>query len=292
MRAIRQTTLLRAVSISGVGLHTGAEARATLRPAGADSGIVFRRNGAAIPACVAAISDTRLGTTLADAGGACVRTVEHLMAAVAIASIDNLVVDVAGDEMPILDGSAAPWLDAIEGAGLDRLDAPRMFIKVLSPVEESNGVRSIRAIPHDGRRLEIAIDFGAGAIGAQSLTIDLDDAASLRRLARARTFCHLADIEAMRGAGLGNGGSLDNAIVVDGDRILNPAGLRDPDEFVLHKALDLVGDLALAGAPILGAIVARQPGHGLNACFLRKLLGDGSASERVGAFPPVARAIA
>lgn len=293
MHALQQTTLAKAVFLSGTGLHSGAPCRAALRPARADLGVVFRlankdRPASLIPASVGAIAATRLSTSLADASGATIATVEHLMAAVMITGVDNLLVDVSSAELPILDGSAAPFVEAIDRAGVKQLSAARQSIKLMAPIEVSDGDRRIRATPYDGRLLDIAIAFDDAAIGAQSLSIDLDDAPSMRRLAQARTFCRLADVDAMREAGLSRGGSLDNAIVVDGGRILNPQGLRDPAEFALHKALDLIGDLRLAGAPILARIEARRPGHDLNARFLKRLFADRAALERVVA--PVAAA--
>ncbi len=298
MRAIQQTTLARPVTLSGEGLHSGAPCRATLRPAPANAGVRFRvpdsESGVSglIEAIVSSIAGARLCTTLAGGPGRSIATVEHLMAALSIAGVDNLVVEVDGAEMPILDGSAAPFIAAIERVGVKRLAAAREAIRIMAPVEVSDGDRLIRAEPYEGRILDVAIAFDDEAIGAQSLSIDLDDRTAMRRLSQARTFCRLADVTAMREAGFSRGGSLDNAIVVDGDRILNPAGLRDPEEFALHKALDLVGDLRLAGAPIIGRIVARRPGHDLNARFLRRLIGDRAAYERVVMTVPAARAIA
>lgn len=288
MRAVRQSTLAKSVTLSGVGLHSGELCRVTLCPASADTGVVFRILGAdgmcksdPIAAVAASIGDTRLGTSLRGADGSEVRTIEHLMAAVAIFSLDNVLVDVEGSEVPILDGSAAPFLDAIECAGISLTGPARTALKIVLPVEVRDGERSIRATASERRVLDVSIDFPDKAIGAQSLTIDLDDLSSMRRLAGARTFCRLCDVNAMREAGLSLGGSLENAIVVDGERVLNDKPLRDPNEFALHKALDLVGDLALAGAPIIGRIEAVRPGHDLNARFLRRLMAERAAFERI-----------
>ncbi len=276
MRHARQTTLAAAVAVSGVALHSGAMARATLRPAVADRGVVFHVRDPAgattmIEANAASIVDTRLCTRLGDGAGASIGTVEHLLAALSICGVDNVDIEIDADEMPILDGSAAPYVEAIERAGLASLAAPRRMITITQPIEVRDGDRSIRAEPADGRLLDVRIDFDDAAIASQTAILDLDDPADRALLARARTFCRLADVEAMRASGLSKGGSLDNAIVVDGARILNDGGLRDPREFVLHKALDLVGDLRLAGAPIVGRIHARRPGHDLNARFVRAL---------------------
>jgi UDP-3-O-[3-hydroxymyristoyl] N-acetylglucosamine deacetylase len=267
-----QTTLARAAVAEGVGLHSGASARVTLRPAAPGRGIVLRRAGAGeIVAGHDAISCTDHNTGLGE-GERRVATVEHLMAALALAEIDNILVEIDGPELPALDGSAAPWLDAIFAAGIRDLDVPRETIRVTAPVvvEDAAG-RSVRAEPCDGRIIEVSISFRDAAIGAQKVTLDLDNPADVRRVASARTFCSRADIEALRAKGLSRGGSLDNAVVVDGDSILNPSGLRDPLEFALHKALDLIGDLRLAGAPIIGRIIAVRPGHDLNARFLAAL---------------------
>ena len=299
MRVIRQSTLARRVSLSGVGLHTGETSRVTLCPAAEDSGVVFfrtdadgNRNGAPIAATIAMIGDTRLGTSLLPAEGRSVRTIEHLMAAVSLAAIDNLEVEIAGDELPILDGSAAPYLDALVRAGTRRQRSAQTVIKIISPIEVSDGERLIRATPCERRLIDVSIQFSDRAIGAQSLSLDLDDPAAIRRLANARTFCRLSDVTAMRAAGLSLGGSLDNAIVVDDGKILNEAPLRDPHEFALHKALDLVGDLALAGAPIIGRLEAIRPGHDLNARFLRRLLAENACIERSAAGVSLVRATA
>lgn len=266
-----QTSLARPVVIEGVGLHSGAPARVTLQPARAGRGVVFRRQDAGeVAASPEAISITAFNTGIGQ-GARAVGTVEHLMAAIALADIDNVAVDIDGPELPALDGSAAPWLNAIIEAGLRRLDAPRETIRILAPVAVEDAGRSIRAEPFDGRIVEVSIAFPDAAIGAQKVRLDLDDAGDIRRVACARTFCRRADIDQMRAKGLGLGGSLDNAVVVDGDRVLNPSGLRDSHEFALHKALDLIGDLKLAGAPIIGRIVAVRPGHDLNARFLGAL---------------------
>ena len=286
MRLVSQSTLERPIALSGVGLHSGAPCRVTLRPGRADAGINFYgmsengEQGVPIAADVAAVCETRLGTCLRGADGRIVRTVEHLLAAIAIASIDDLSIEIDGPEIPAMDGSAGPFLDAIDQAGRKTLAAARRALKVTAPIEVRDGERFIRATPDDRRRLDVSIAFAETAIGAGTVSLDLDRPESLRRLARARTFCRLSDIEAMSEAGLGRGGSLDNAIVVDGDRILNAEGLRDPDEFVLHKALDLVGDLALAGAPIIGRIEAMKPGHDLNIRFLRQLAARAAADAR------------
>lgn len=280
MKHLSQTTLAHPAFVEGVGLHSGARAHVTLRPAPAGRGAVFRRGAAGeIAARRDAVSSTHFNTGLGS-GEARVATVEHLMAALALAEIDNVLIDVEGPELPALDGSAAPWLDAIFEAGVATLDAPRETLRILAPVSLEAADRSIRAEPYDGRIVEVSIAFEDAAIGAQRVRLDLDNPADIRRVARARTFCRRADVEAMRAKGLSLGGSLDNAVVVDGERVLNPSGLRDSHEFALHKALDLIGDLRLAGAPIIGRIIAARPGHDLNARFLTALSGAGAAVIR------------
>lgn len=287
MRKARQKTLSKSVALEGIGLHTGMPCRAFIRPAPADSGIRFvcGRNGElnqpAIAARVENVFDTRLGTSLRSRDSKVARTIEHLMAACALAGIDNVDIEIDGPELPILDGSAAPFAEAMLQAGAIEQDAPRRLLRVTAPFELRDGERFIKASPHDGRIIEIAIEFDEAVIGEQTARLDLDDDISVRRLSSARTFCRLADVDAMRSAGLALGGSLDNAIVVDGERILNDSGLRDPDEFALHKALDLVGDLALAGAPIIGRIEAVRPGHDLNVRFVAGLLAAACCIEWV-----------
>jgi UDP-3-O-[3-hydroxymyristoyl] N-acetylglucosamine deacetylase len=279
MSAADQTTLASPATLSGVGLHSGVMARATLRPAGAGSGVVFRvAIGGAPPSLIRAdaanVIDTRLCTRLGDGAGRSIGTIEHVLAALSICSVDNVLIDVDANEMPILDGSAAPYVEAIGRAGISPQQALRRAIVIDAPFEVVDGARSIRAEPDDGRLLSVEVKFEAGAIGAQGVRLNLGDQRDLVKLARARTFCRLSDVEAMRAKGLARGGSLDNAIVVDGARILNAGGLRDPDEFALHKALDLVGDLRLAGVEIIGRIAARRPGHDLNVRFVRALLAS------------------
>lgn len=291
MRKETQTTLIKAGAVEGVGLHSGAPARIALAPAAAGSGIVFRRAGKTpfetpesdIAARPDNVADTRRGVTLKNASGASVMTVEHLLAAFAICGVDNALVEIDGPEVPILDGSAAPFIWLIEDCGLARLEAPREPIIVAAPIREEAGDRFIAVEPYDGRLIEIEIDFADPAIGRQSVSLSLDDAeTAMRRLGSARTFCTLGEVEAMRAAGLGLGGSLDNAVVVDGGRLLNEEGLRDPAEFALHKALDLVGDLSLAGAPIVGKITARKPGHDLNTRLARLLFDRKAAATGAG----------
>ncbi|HBS32932.1 MAG TPA: UDP-3-O-[3-hydroxymyristoyl] N-acetylglucosamine deacetylase [Parvularcula sp.] len=291
MRYAQQTTVARDALIEGVGLHSGVTAHVRLRPARAGQGVIFQRAGApAVAAAADAVSNSRFNTGLGE-GAARVATVEHLMAAIALAGIDNILVEIDGPELPALDGSAAPWLELLASAGVRTLGAPREEIRILAPVTlDAGDGRIIRAEPFDGRILDVAIDFAEAAIGAQRVVLDLDDPADVRRVARARTFCRREDIERLRASGLSLGGSFDNAVVVDGAAVLNPSGLRDPLEFALHKALDLIGDLRLAGAPVIGRVIAERPGHDINARFLAALGGDGVARGPAAESPVRVRA--
>jgi len=272
-----QMTLAGEARLSGLALHSGKICKIRLRPAPADRGIVFLTPPAGggkmteIPAHASSIIDTRLCTRLG-AGAQSIGTVEHLLAAASILGVDNMIIETDADELPIFDGSAAPYVEAMKSVGLSQNWAPRRAIRIMERIEVRDGQRSIIAEPFDGREIDVSIDYPDAAIGAHHLTLDLDSPDALFRLAAARTFCRLSDVEAMRDAGLSLGGSLENAIVVDGANILNEEGLRDPQEFALHKALDLVGDLRLAAAPVIGRIIAVRPGHDLNARFVRLLL--------------------
>ncbi|MEL6371737.1 MAG: UDP-3-O-acyl-N-acetylglucosamine deacetylase [Pseudomonadota bacterium] len=269
----RQMTLATTASLEGIGLHTGHRVKIVFRPGQPNTGIVFALNGAFIPASPRAVAETHLGTRLQNSDGVTVQTVEHLMAAVAFAGVDNLIVEMDACEPPAVDGSAAPFLDVLERAGLVELPAPRHHLKVTKPIEVRDGDRFIVAMPDDCQIVKTSIEFDDSVIGCQQIEIDVTDQFLIRRrLATARTFCRLKDIEMMRQAGYSRGGSLDNALVVDGDRLMNASGLRDPQEFVLHKALDLIGDLRLLGAPVIGKIVAHKCGHDLNTRFARHLL--------------------
>ena len=288
-----QRTLARSVGLSGVGLHGGAPARLTLRPAPAGSGVVFCRIDVAdrdqrVPATWDRVSDTRLNTTIANAEGVSVSTIEHLMAALAAAGVDNALIDIDGPEIPIMDGSSAPFLRAIRSVGLVDLDAPRRAIRVLRPVSVRKGDAVASLSPAERFEIGFSIDFADAAIGAQTGEIAVDGDSFARELADCRTFGRLAEIEHLRKMGLALGGGLHNAIVVDGARVLNPEGLRRADEFVRHKMLDAVGDLALAGAPIVGRYEGARAGHETTNLLLRALFADASAWEWVEA-PGAAR---
>lgn len=273
-----QHTVAHAASCLGVGVHSGAPARLTILPAPAGSGITFVRADLAehnrIPALYNAVTDTRMCTVLANSAGTSIATVEHVMAALHGCGVDNAEVHVDGPEIPIMDGSSAPFVALIEQAGLLAQDATRRFIKVLRPVRvEENGKWSSLA-PADVRTYEFEIDFASKAIGRQTRSFALQDGSFGAELSAARTFGFLHEVEAMRKMGLGRGGSLENAVVIDGDAIMNEGGLRHEDEFVRHKLLDSVGDLALAGAPIIGAFHSAKGGHAMNNKLLHALFAD------------------
>ncbi|WP_043828924.1 UDP-3-O-acyl-N-acetylglucosamine deacetylase [Muricoccus aerilatus] len=280
----RARTLKSAIGCVGVGLHSGLRASLTLRPARAGDGIVFRRTdlGLDIPARFDAVTDTRLCTALGD-GDARIGTIEHVMAALAALGVTDAVVEVDGPEVPILDGSAAPFVFLLDCAGLVELAAPAAKIEVLRTIRVTDGEGPNAAwaelSPGSGPGLEaeLSIDFGATAIGRQALSMSVTEEGFRAVLADARTFTLAEDIARLRSVGLARGGSLANAVVVDGPLVVNPGGLRHADEFVRHKLLDAVGDLALAGAPLRGRFRGHRSGHGLNNRVLRALFADPSA---------------
>lgn len=289
-----QRTLKTSIDCVGVGLHSGTKARLTLSPALPGSGIVFRRadlpRSPAMPARFDYVSDTRLCTTLAlpDCPEVRVGTVEHVLAALAGAGVDNAVVSVDGPEVPILDGSAASFLFLLDCAGLLLQDRPGEEIEVLRPVRVAADTAFAELRPHadssgEGLDLALSIDFAAPAIGRQALSLHLSPGSFRGELASARTFVQAEQIARLREGGLARGGSLDNAVVVDEARVLNPGGLRMRDEFVRHKALDAVGDLALAGARLRGRFIGHCSGHGLNNRLLRTLFADSRNWRRTGA---------
>jgi len=282
MKMRSQTTLKVPVLLSGVGVHCGLQTYITIKPSVANTGVVFVRrdlveagfseDAAEILAKPESVSSTQLGTTIQNSDGVSVSTIEHFMAALAICEIDNVTVEVTGPELPILDGSAQPFVEALLAAGTVSLQAPCPMLFPSESIEERLGDRFISFEPAAERRLEVTIAFEDEAIGVQSIALDLDNLALLQeRMAPARTFCLLKQVEAMKAAGLGLGGSLENAVVVDDGRVLNRGNLRDPQEFVLHKALDLVGDLQLLGGPLAGQIKAYKPGHDLNTRFAHRI---------------------
>jgi UDP-3-O-[3-hydroxymyristoyl] N-acetylglucosamine deacetylase len=283
---LRQRTLKAIVAASGVGLHTGRKVRIAMRPAGIDTGIVFRRMDLAaaieIPARAELVGETRLSSCLVR-DGAKVYTVEHLMSALGGLGVDNAYIDIDGPEVPIMDGSAAPFVLLLQQAGIEQQAAPKRFLRVLKCIEVSDGDKWARIEPHEGYRLSFSIDFRHPVIdrSTQSVTVDFAETSYLKEIARARTFGFMQDVENLRENGLALGGGLDNAVVLDEYRVLNSEGLRFADEFIRHKLLDAVGDLYLLGKPLLGAFSAHKSGHGLNNRLLRALLADRSATQIV-----------
>jgi UDP-3-O-[3-hydroxymyristoyl] N-acetylglucosamine deacetylase len=276
-----QHTLAAPVRCSGVGLHTGRALAIHIHPAPPDSGVRMRRTDLpgqpAIPATWAYAQETPLCTTLAD-GTTRIATVEHLLAALAGLGVDNATIDVDGPEVPVMDGSAAPFVFLIECVGVAAQPALRRAIRLTKTVAVADGQRSAALEPAPaGLTVDFEIAFDSPVIGHQARRTELDAATFKRDLARARTFGFLADVEQLRAAGLALGGSLDNAVVIDGDRVLNDGGLRYPDEFVRHKILDCVGDLFLAGAPLIARFTGRRTGHALNRRLLAKVFADPEA---------------
>ena len=287
---LQQRTLKTLTKAVGVGLHSGQRVELTLRPAQPDTGIVFRRidlpQPVDIPVSAQAVSDTRLASTISN-GGAKVHTVEHLMSACAGLGIDNLYVDITAEEVPILDGSSASFVFLLQSAGIELQKAPRRFIRVIETVEVSEGsgdtVKWARLAPYHGYKLSFEIDFAHRVVDStgQRVEFDLSSGSYMRDIARARTFGFTKDVEMMRANGLGLGGSMDNAIVMDDYRVLNSDGLRYDDEFVKHKILDAMGDLYLLGKPLLAEYSAFRSGHALNNRLLRALLARTDAYEIV-----------
>lgn len=273
-----RTTVRSSIPLSGIGLHTGRPVRLTIRPAGVDHGIWFRRtdvegNGT-IPARHDAVRPSPLCTLLENEAGVSVSTVEHVMAALAGCGVSDAVVDVDGPEVPILDGSAAGFVSAILRTGLRRFDAPVRAIEVVRRVAFENGGAYAELAPAAELEIDFSIDFPDPAIGRQRKAMRLGNGAFMRELADSRTFCRQADVDAMRAVGRALGGSLDNAVVFDGARVMNPDGLRHADEAVRHKMLDALGDLALAGAPILGRLTTVRGGHASTNRVLHALFAD------------------
>lgn len=290
---IMQTTLAREVALKGVGVHAGVEATLTLKPAAANTGVVFSRTFADSAPRKAAVNwksvqATDLATVLGDRSGALVSTVEHLLAAFAGLGVDNALVEIDGPEVPILDGSAARFVQAVDEAGLATLSARRKFLKVLKPVRVENGASFGELRPYDaGFRLEVEIDFAHEAIGRQRFAATMSPSVFRRELSAARTFGFFSDVERLRAAGYARGAALENTVCLDDNGVMNEGGLRYTDEFVRHKALDAVGDLALAGLPLLARYSSYRGGHKLNAAMVSALLSDRSNYAIVEGARPV-----
>jgi UDP-3-O-[3-hydroxymyristoyl] N-acetylglucosamine deacetylase len=293
MKPTHQTTLRDRVIVSGgIGVHSGKPVRLVLNPAEANTGLVFQRTGLAnggsrrIEARHTKVTMTDLCTVIGEDGKNLVATIEHLVAALRGLNVDNCLIEVDGPETPIMDGSAEAFVDAIDSVGIRQLAAPRRYIKILKKVriEHGRGYSELRPAT-SGFRLDVEIDFTNPVIGRQRKILDLEPHGFRRELARARTFGFLADVEKLTRMGFALGASLDNSVGIDGDRILNPEGLRYTDEFVRHKMLDAVGDLALAGAPLIGAYQSYCGGHKMNIAVLDALFADRSAWRWVEAVP-------
>ena len=278
---IRQRTLGNVIRATGVGLHSGEKVYLTLRPAPDDQGIVFRRVDldpvVEIPGHALSVTDTQMATRLGEGVGS-ISTVEHFLSAVSALGIDNLTVDVNRAELPIMDGSAAPFIFLMQSAGIREQDSPKKFLKILKPVEVRHPDKFARLQPFEGYRITFAIEYDHPSIpkDQQSISVDINTTGFIREVSRARTYGFMRDIEFLRKNDLAKGGSTDNAIVLGEDGILNEGGLRYTNEFVKHKVLDAVGDLCLAGHNLVGEMVAKKSGHGLNNELVRALLADPS----------------
>ncbi|MBC7143645.1 MAG: UDP-3-O-acyl-N-acetylglucosamine deacetylase [Rhodobacteraceae bacterium] len=278
-----QTTIRSAVTFTGRGLHSGLRARMTVHPASVEYGVWFRRTDvigrdAMVQAHWSSVSNARLCTVISNAAGTSVATVEHVMAALAGCGIHNALIEIDGPEVPILDGSSAPFAAAILARGVRELDAPLRCFEILEPVEIRDGDALARLEPAETLEIDFEIDFADAAIGHQRKRLSMSNGAFLRELSDCRTFCRQADVEAMQANGLALGGTPgENAVVFDGDRVLSPGGLRRADEPVRHKMLDALGDLALAGAPILGRYTGNRAGHAMTNRLLRALFANPAA---------------
>lgn len=272
---IYQKTLSTEITFDGVGLHTGKHCTVTLRPAKSDTGIIFYRvdRGNIIRLSPFAVVDTTFATTIGY-NGTRIKTIEHLLAVLSAFEIDNIFIDVNGPEIPALDGSAAEIAKIILEAGLTVQSSPKMIIEIIKPVSFEEGKSSIVALPHNGRKFSQTIEFNNDFLGKQHFSIELSAQAFVSEVAPARTFGFLKDVEMLRQHGLGRGGSLDNAVVIGDDGILNPSGTRFVDEFVRHKTLDCIGDMYLCGFQVYGHIIAERAGHTSNVKFLKKLLNS------------------
>ena len=283
---IKQRTLKNVIRATGVGLHTGEKVYLTLRPASSDTGIIFRRidltDPVEIRACPENVSDTRLSTTL-ESNGARVSTVEHLMSAFAGLGIDNAYVDLTAAEVPIMDGSAGPFVFLVQSAGIAEQSAPKRFMRIKKVIRVQEGDKWACFEPFEGFKVSFAIEFNHPTFrnSTQNASVDFSTTSFVKEVSRARTFGFMGDLEALRAAGLARGGGLDNAIVLDDYRVLNDDGLRYEDEFVKHKVLDAIGDLYLLGHPLIGAFSAHKSGHSLNNRLLRELVTNQEAWELI-----------
>lgn len=281
-----QSTLKSAAKFTGVGLHSGEPVRMVVKPASADYGIWFRRvdvtsGDALIPARWDAVVPSRLCTLIADPSGVTVSTIEHVMAALAGCGIHNALIEIDGPEVPILDGSSVPFVEAFLARGIREQAEPVRAIRILEPVEVREGEAVARLEPADDFEIDFSIEFAEAAIGRQEKSLNMANGAFVRELCDSRTFCRQADVDAMRANGLALGGTFENAVVFEGDRILSPGGLRHADEPVRHKMLDALGDLSLAGGPIIGRYTGIRAGHALTNRLLRTLFARRDAFRLV-----------
>ena len=277
-----QHTLAGPAVCAGVGVHSGQRVRIALRPAAADTGIVFVRSDVGdrdnrIPVSGDAVTCTQLNTKISNSSGVSVSTIEHLMAALCALEVDNALVEVDGPEIPIMDGSALPFVQLLDRAGRRTQERPRRYIEVTAPVSVVDGAKRAALLPGDGFEVAFEIGFPSAAIGRQAVDLSITERSFRDQLASARTFGFVHEVEALRRMGLARGGSLANAIVIDGDVILNTEPLRFRDEFVRHKALDAIGDLYVMGAPVIGRFETRYGGHALNNLLVRALMADSTA---------------
>ncbi len=283
---LKQRTLKNSISARGVGLHSGKKVLMVLRPAAANTGIVFRRTDldqpADVPARADLVGETAFGTSIVN-GNAKVSTVEHLLSAVAGLGLDNIYVDLSAAEVPIMDGSAAPFVFLLQAAGIQEQNAPKKFMRILKTVRVTEGDKWAEFKPYDGFKLNIEIEFDHPVFRKREQTgvMEFSTTAFLKEISRARTFGFVKDLEFLRSRNLALGGTLENAIVLDDYRILNEDGLRYEDEFVKHKILDAIGDLYLIGGPVLGEFTGFKSGHGLNNKLLRAVMADAEATEVV-----------
>ncbi len=290
-----EKTLVGPAIIAGVGVHTGRRVRLAVRPAPTGTGIVFVRTDVSdvdnrIPVSGEAVIDARLNTMIANAAGTTLSTIEHLMAAFAALGVSNAVVEVDGPELPILDGSALPFVQLLDRAGFRRQPRAVRYVEILEPVRVTDGDKSAALLPCDRYEMRFEIDFPSKVIGNQVVDFVVDEETFRREIMAARTFGFAHEVEALRQAGLARGGSLENAVVIDGDQILNPGGLRMDREFVKHKALDAIGDLYVLGAPLLGRYEGVKAGHAINNKLVRALLAAPHSWREVERVPELAMA--
>lgn len=282
-----QTTIARKVELSGIGVHSGSAVKATLFPADPNTGVNFTRSdltnnaSSELEAHYTNVCATELCTVIGNDEGLSVSTVEHLLAALNAMGIDNVLVELDGPEMPIMDGSSCAFIDALKSAGIKKQRAARKYLKILKPIRIESGRSSAQLRPFDGFMVDVEIDFSVDLIGRQRFAMEVNAAAFEKEVCRARTFGFMKDVERLWAAGYAQGASLENTIAIGEDRILNPEGTRFPDEFVRHKALDAIGDLMLAGMPILGAYTSYCGGHKVNVMMLEALFEDPTSYEIV-----------